>query len=236
MSWRTHWIVLRLRSLGRRLRLNHIAARLFYPKNYEEQFKKLMLCQIRPGDCIWDIGANIGLYTKQFSDLVGERGSVFAFEPSPINLEELKKAVRDRRNVVVFPLALGDREAMMRFQQGADTSGATSKVLDDQESEAEKGIEVEMVRGDELIHSGRALLPNMIKIDTEGFELDVIEGMLDSLCNSGLRTVCIEVHFGLLDRRGLQDASKRIENHLETAGFLFKWSDASHIVATRRTQ
>lgn len=194
-----------------------------------------MLGSIQSGDCIWDIGANVGLYTKQFAERVGVQGRVFAFEPSPVNLEQLRRAVTDQSQVVVLPVALGDRSGVVGFQQGADALGATSKVVDIQTASEQSTLEVEMVRGDELVRSGRAQLPNVIKIDTEGFELDVLEGLADMIHDAGLRTLCIEVHFGLLEARGRPDAPVRIERLLDAAGFRCVWPDASHIVATRIT-
>ncbi len=235
MSWKTHWITIRLRSLGRKLKLNHVAARLISSERYEDRFQELMLAQIKPEDCVWDIGANVGLYTLQFAELVGEQGAVFAFEPSPVNLEELKQAVRGRENVVVFPVALGASQGTVRFQQGEDDCGATSKVLDSAEAEPAGSVEVKMVRGDELVHSDQVSLPNVIKIDTEGFELDVLEGLGDVIGDPTVRALCIEVHFGLLASRNLQDAPARIEASLADAGFEVSWPDASHIVATRNS-
>jgi FkbM family methyltransferase len=233
MSWVTHPITNRVRALSRQLGLNSIVTRLFYSRNYEDRFSKLMLGSIASGDCVWDVGGNVGLYSTLFSDLVGEKGHVFAFEPSPVNLVALRNAVTDRNNVDVLPIALGDRNGTVRFQQGSDELGATSKCLDAETTDLKQSVEVEIKRGDELVHTGRARMPNVIKIDTEGFELDVLEGFFGILCEPALRALCIEVHFGLLDARGLKDAPAIIESRLTGAGFRVTWPDASHIVATR---
>lgn len=226
MSWRTHPITNRFRSLGRKFKLNRLADRLiFCSEIYEARFQKMMIGSIHPGDCVWDVGANVGLYTKLFAEYAGEQGSVFAFEPSPINLGELRQSVRDRKNVVVLPIALRKRECLARFKQGVDTLGATSKVLDSEEPEAEQDIGVKMVRGDELVSSRRVRLPNVIKIDIEGCELEVIEGLSGFICDSALRSLCIEVHFGLLETRGLREAPARIEDRLSKAGFRYTWPD-----------
>jgi len=233
MSWVTHPITSRARALSRRIGLNRIATWFLYSRNYEDRFSRLMLGAITPGDCVWDVGGNVGLYSKRFAELVGEQGSVFAFEPSPVNLLVLRQAVRDRNNVVVLPIALGDRNGAVRFQQGADALGATSKCLDSGMPDSTQSVEVEMMRGDELVRTGRARLPNVIKIDTEGFELDVLEGCSGIIGEPAVRTLCIEVHFGLLDERGLKGAPARMESRLVSAGFRVTWPDASHIVASR---
>ena len=233
MSWVTHPITNRARALSRKLGLNRIVTWLLYSRNYEDRFSKLMLGSITAGDCVWDVGGNVGLYSKLFADLVGEKGRVFAFEPSPVNLVALRQTIRDRNNVVVLPIALGDRNGTVRFQQGSDDLGATSRCLDAKTADP-RHVDVEIMRGDELVRTGRVGMPSVIKIDTEGFEVDVIEGCCGILYEPALRVLCIEVHFGLLDARGLKGAPASIESRLESAGFRVTWPDASHIVATRK--
>ena len=52
-------------------------------KGYEESVRTAMFACIRPGDCVWDVGANIGLYSELFAAAVGPAGKVISFEPSP---------------------------------------------------------------------------------------------------------------------------------------------------------
>lgn len=234
MSWRTNFFVMGLRSVGRVIGLNKLIVLVLGSDKYEDKFQSMMLASIRPDDCVWDIGANIGLYTQKFSDLAGVDGNVYAFEPSPVNLIRLKEGVSKKENIVVLPVALGADEAIMNFQQGDDLIGATSKIVTElTESYSEDSVEVELVRGDELVSSGKAILPNVIKIDTEGYELDVLKGLEGILNNEALRTICIEVHFQLLKERDMGEAPSQIEQILEIAGFSYSWPDASHIIANR---
>ena len=66
---------------------------------------------ISPGDWVLDIGANIGQYTKRFSELVGDSGRVIAFEPVPDTFELLTaNAQRFRqKNVTLFNAAASDQ-------------------------------------------------------------------------------------------------------------------------------
>lgn len=232
MSWRTNSGVVALRSLGRRCGVNKFVARLVTSEDYEDKFQDKMLASVRKGDCVWDVGANLGLYTTQFAEIVGESGKVFAFEPSPHNFGKLKDAVSNLQNVELVPVALGSEAGSVGFQQGDDPLGATSKVVE----EAGAGIEVEVKRGDDLLGDGSVQVPNVVKIDTEGFELDVIKGMLGVVASPQLRTLCIEIHFGLLAERGQPNAPSRIESLLKTAGFAISWPDSSHIMANRDSQ
>jgi len=233
MSWRTSRIVLALRGLGRGSGFNRWIASTLGSKSYEDRFQRRMLDEIRPNDCVWDVGANVGLYSVQFSRIVGASGKVVAFEPSPRNLARLRSATVSLQNVVVVPMALGDTVGSMTFAEGSDAAGATSRVVGRTEHPTGAIVEVEVHRGDDLVRASRADEPDVIKIDTEGFEIDVIRGLEQTLRGSKLRAVFVEIHFALLDDRGLASAPAEIERRLESCGFRCAWPDASHLVAVR---
>lgn len=232
MSWRTNGLILSIRDLGRKTGVNRFLASR-RRGSYEDHFQKAMLNLVRKDDTVWDVGANQGIYSRKFSEIVGPLGQVFAFEPSHLNLENLRAAVQNLQNVVVLPVALGREERLVAFQQGNDALGATSRIVDSPAKTLDTRGEVYLMTGDDLISQGKAALPNVIKIDTEGFELDVLQGLAETLQNYYLRALCIEVHFGQLRDRGLVKAAAEIESLLKSAHFAIAWPDTSHIVATR---
>ena len=154
MSWRTNPAVLALRTLGRALGLNSRLATLLWGTNYEDRFQVAMLRAIREGDVVWDVGANVGFYSKKFSDIAGSSGKVFAYEPSPSNLQRLHEAVASLRNVTVVPLALGEREDVLVLEQGNDPLGATSRIIDKTIEDSERQVTIQVSSGDHLIASG----------------------------------------------------------------------------------
>ena len=185
---------------------------------------------IQPDDCVWDIGANVGFYTKLFSERVGPQGRVFAFEPSPANRGRLQDAVKGLDNVVIVPVALSDASGTAVLRQGDDSLGATSRLLD---SPVGAGVEVQVKRGDDLTAEG-VLPPTVIKVDTEGFEVEVLEGLTRVLASPRLRAAFVEVHFGVLAERGVKNGPRRVEATLASAGFTCSWPDLSHVVGIRR--
>lgn len=233
MGWHTSKSMIAARNLARNLGLTRLVRRLGYTDaEYEQRFDQLLLSRIEPGDCVWDVGANIGHYSRRFLDRLGREGAVFAFEPSPDNRRRLLDALGATTQVTIRPEALGAQPGRVAFVQGDDSLGATSHLAPDQP--ADDGVEVEVACGDDLIASGKAAQPTAIKIDTEGFELEVLTGLEQALRAPLLHTVGVEVHFAILARRGLPDAPKAIELLLQRSGLQTRWVDASHVVGLRR--
>lgn len=230
MSWRTSSLALALRSIGRRCGINALIMSLRGPSSYESGFNDGMLACVRAGDVVWDVGANMGIYTKQFSRLVGPMGKVFAFEPSPENILRLAANVKENENTVLLPCGLGDREDVVSFVQGADALGATSQVWG---APSDQGEKIPIRIADHVAASGDAIAPNFVKIDVEGFELEVLRGMNGLLRDPKLRGLGVEIHFGLLASRGMELAPQQIEALLASAGFACSWPDSSHLLAVR---
>lgn len=222
--------MLQLRRVARAAGVPRLLGRL--ARDYESSFSKQLLEACRPGDIVWDVGANVGYYTVKFSQTVGGSGKVFAFEPDKANLPELRIACRDRQNVEIREFGLSDEVERRHFIEGA-SDRATSRVIGPGERVPEAATEVELQTGDAVIRSGAAEVPNVIKIDVEGHELSVLNGMRGVLANERLRSVFVEVHFGILDRTGRPDHPGEIEKILKRSGFKLSWTDASHIFATR---
>lgn len=199
---------------------------------FERAFSEHLLGACQEGDVVWDVGANIGHYSRLFADRVGERGAVFAFEPSRVNVTRLSQNCEDRPNVHVLAFGLSDKSERVNFVEGDDPDNTTFRVATSGDPSGQV-TKVELYAGDAVIASGTAQAPNLVKIDVEGHELSVLTGLTSTLRNPQLRNVFVEVHFGVLDGSGRGDHPKRIEDLLKQSGFRLKWTDPSHIHATR---
>jgi FkbM family methyltransferase len=212
--------------------VNRLFAKLLVPGGYEARYGAAIARYIREGDNVWDVGANVGYYALSFSGQVGSSGRVFAFEPSPRNLARLHQRTVAAGNVVVIPVALSDTSGRMAFREEQD--GTTSHISTDRNlGDVNQLITVNVRTGDEVILGGEADFPDIIKIDVEGHELEVVLGLSAALQDPRLRCVFVEVHFAILQERGMRAAPRQIEQTLSAEGFRISWTDPSHMQAIR---
>jgi FkbM family methyltransferase len=137
---------------------------------------------ILSGQTVLDIGANFGVFTKLFSQLVGPDGSVLAFEPVPQTFRTLAAGVErfHLRNVQAINKAVSDQigTALMEVPQYVESKGENlyaAHIVSAQDSR--KTFAVNRVTIDSL------QLPRVdfIKIDVEGHELEVLRGSRETL-------------------------------------------------------
>jgi FkbM family methyltransferase len=201
--------------------------------DYESRFHDALTSAIRRGDVVWDVGANVGLYTKTFSELVGDSGTVCAFEPVPTCFAELEKRTAELSNARRFAMALGNVSTTASMFTSDDPLGVTHSLVSDAQKGGGTAVSVPVRTGDELIAEGMAPSPTVLKIDVEGFEEEVLLGLSRTLSRPECRAVFVEVHFAILEGRGARHAPVRIKNLLAERGFHVRWTDASHLAANR---
>lgn len=146
--------------------------------------RSFLLEHLREGDCAIDIGANQGLFLSVMLDRVGAEGSVYGFEPVPALAEHLRRAF-PQPNVHVDGRALSDAAGESAFfvDTRADMGGVASSLetLTDLHDMGEvEEIAVERGTLDGFV-AEREITPRLIKIDTEGHELAVVRGALETI-------------------------------------------------------
>lgn len=242
MNLHHYKLVQNLRRWARASGLVGLLNRFRRHTSYEAAFSAALRSAIKPGDVVWDVGANVGLYTLQFADWASPGGSVVAFEPLPSALQELKKVIassgsRDRIHVVAAALSDAPGTATFTSSTTTDASGQsvpTTAHLSDHPSGPEgEGISVPVSTVDLMAGTPGITLPTVTKIDVEGFEEEVLLGGAATFSGAQSRHVFIEVHFARLDERNRGDAPARMVRLLKDWGYRVRWADPSHLHASR---
>jgi FkbM family methyltransferase len=145
--------------------------------------------KLKPGMNVVDIGANQGLYSLMFSRLVGETGTVIAFEPEPDMFAALETNISANsvRNVEHHRLALGSKPGEAMLSRSLLNGGDNRLSSGHSETTSIKKL-VRIVRLDEIV-AGRKI--DFIKMDVQGWEWEAIRGMEATL----RRNPAIGVHF-----------------------------------------
>lgn len=147
---------------------------------WDRPIARLLDRYLQLGGTFLDIGAHIGYFTLYASRLVGEGGKVIAFEPSVRALDRLTThlCLNNCTNVVLFSVAVGEERSLETFYQATPNNiGASS--LRELAHPVKKEL-VPVVNLDEIL-KGYDLRPDLIKIDTEGYELYALKGMREML-------------------------------------------------------
>lgn len=143
---------------------------------YYQNDMKLYQKYIKPGDRVIDVGTNLGFVATMFASIVGSEGRVFCFEPSKYIFSKLKKtiAANNLDSVITpFNVGCGTEKTTVKLNAVSTSSGNSSIINAD--STIGKTEEIEIVPLDSIDELWSEPI-NFIKIDTEGFEPEVLLG------------------------------------------------------------
>lgn len=155
-----------------------------------------MLTELTEGDTLLDVGANVGIHSL-FADQVAAH--VYAIEPHPGNNSQLLiNKEKNAAGIDVYQCAFSDAEQYLPLSgpgDGKRTDGrATFSDLRDEPSIGSNEIFVRAERGDTFVANEASSAITAIKIDVEGAEGRVIEGLTGTLSAEDCRLVYCEVH------------------------------------------
>ncbi len=166
----------------------------------EKEVLSFFLNELRDDDVVWDIGASYGIYSLFTSKKIST-GKVFSFEPEIQTYKLLKKNIQlnNCQNIIplCFALSNADGRGYLHLSNSANV-GTHSLVARDDFPVSKNGKTVIIHTGDSVVQNGVACLPNVVKIDVEGAEINVLEGMKEILSTPKLRLVQIELHQNIL--------------------------------------
>lgn len=157
---------------------------------WESPFRRELKKYLSESYTFIDIGANIGLHTLLATSLIGINGRVLALEPHPITRELLRKNLEINgllERVTILPFAASDEDdSLVKFEYFTEHPAMSglkvSKEILNKFSGTLETIDVKTITVDSLVERYN-IVPNLIKIDVEGFEYSVLQGCIKTIEN-----------------------------------------------------
>lgn len=190
------------RELGHGARImlypDSVLSELLFCGDFEMDEICFVRAYLRPGDVFVDVGANVGLYTAIAARLVGPRGRVHCFEPTPETFRRLTENVRINGldNVVCSQKGLSDMPATLGFKMSVDGLDAWNSFGQPAHEGAfiSEGVDVTPFS---LYAREAGLCPgdvDLMKIDVEGWEERVLAGAGDFLSHPDGPALVVETN------------------------------------------
>lgn len=181
-----------------------------YPEYDEMSFVQSFL---QPNDIFCDVGANIGSYSLIASSKI-KSGKIFAFEPSPKAVDCLKENIRLNGldyKIKVVAKVVSDKVGYEYFSVGKFSEVDHIYTLNDDKREKAK---IASIRLDEYLSSQKINKVDLIKIDVEGAEFKVMQGLKRFLKKGKVGVLIFELN---------SHSVKFGNTHIETVEFLEKF-------------
>ena len=168
-----------------------ISRELALYKVHEPLATKLLTEVLKPGMNAVDIGGNIGYYAMLEARLVGPQGNVIAIEPMPDNSEQLCNNVKNNgyQNIHIHKVAIGDRDGTGLMYISAKSNWHSLYPPPTSKGE----MKVPVFTLDSLLAPYNLPSVDLVRMDLEGYEVVVIEGMKRTLEKYGPRLL-VEIH------------------------------------------
>ncbi len=218
--------------------LEFVDQRLYYFGLYEPNLTRWLSGRLARGDTFVDVGANVGYFSLLAATLVGREGTVVAIEASPSIYERLRGNVslNGLANVRAVNVAAHRAHGRVALFAGPPIQPELTTLVSDLGFELEANVAAAPL--DSILAADELASARLVKVDVEGAEWAVVEGMAGLLARGrDDLEVVIELHPHLLERQG-----KRVDDVFEPflrAGFLpytlpLDYSAPAHLSPPRR--
>jgi FkbM family methyltransferase len=175
--------------------------------DYERESLAAFQRLVAPGEVVWDVGANLGFYTLIAARLVGRKGQVVAWEPSPPVFGYLRQHYEANGSpaaVQLVPEAIHDGSvASVRFRLDLEDGYSSTGRVTDQDGDG--AVTVPAASLDDW-HARLGRSPGLVKVDVEGAEVFVLRGAARLMAPGGSRrpVFLVAVHPMFLPDLGCQ--------------------------------
>ena len=143
--------------------------------DYEPNCVKSIRPIVKDNFLIFDVGANIGQYALLFSSMLGKNGKVISFEPNHEAFKRLQNNILNNNidNVSIVNKGIGSSDTSSHMYVDSVSGGRKSKLSKNKNSDS--GVIVEIESLETAIN--KYGMPDLIKIDTEGYEYEILKGI-----------------------------------------------------------
>jgi len=185
---------------------------------------------------VYDIGANIGIFTLFFANEIKPNGRLISFEPNPFCFQILSDnvGVNGFSNVTLLNFAVGrkrykDKFAIDRVHTGAGSLNPEikSKLLTNKTA---MNLDIDVFSIDFLLDTKKIAAPDFIKIDVEGLEYDVLQGMISTI-RKYRPQLFIEIH-GATAKEKVSNIIKIVE-FLENHEYAIRHIETNQIITKK---
>ena len=179
--------------------------------NGEHYLMKLLATEDSRENQIFDVGANRGEWTQSWLDLT-KSSHVYCFEVVKPTYEKLSDSFQGNSRVSCLPFGLSDRngEATVSYIPGSDSGSSLSVLPWRQEMQELSAL---LKRGDTFVNESGINKIFFVKIDTEGHELNVLNGFVPLIREHRIK--CIQFEYGytyIQNRCFLKDVYELLSN------------------------
>ena len=191
-----------------------IQQNIFFIGSYEDAELKVLSNHLKPDSVFIDIGANFGLYSLIASQHISEKGSIISFEPFPENYKSLctNLSLNNLQRITAENTAVGSETGTLKlYYNSKENNLGMVSYIKDQNSDF---VIVNKICLDDYLNSKYLKTITFIKIDVEGFEYDVLQGMKQTLQQYS-PIILIEV----LDSKSKNDVSNKPHELLCEMGY-----------------
>ncbi|WP_051205226.1 FkbM family methyltransferase [Salinimicrobium xinjiangense] len=166
-----------------------------------DRFNDLKYKICLPLKTVFDVGANTGqtavIYNEKFPE-----ATIYSFEPVRKTFLELVKNTKNNKRIVCNNLAFGDRKESIEinlYEGGSSNLNSLKKEVMSTNDHLKETIKV--TTGDIFCEENNISEIDLLKIDTEGYEIKVLEGFSRMISESKIKAIYCEVGFSPLNKR-----------------------------------
>lgn len=154
----------------------------------------------KKAETIFDVGANVGQTALSFSSRLND-SKIFSFEPVSMTFEKLNKNTHALNNVKCFNIALGSNNEEISIKIHNDSKSVLNSLKNEAMNIDGKLEKIKVVTGDTFCKEKNIESIDLLKIDTEGYELEVLNGFKKMIEDGKIKAIYCEVGFSNQNKR-----------------------------------